>query len=41
MASTVLGELTSTIGITLPFAVYMGMSQVIALVIGPVGRLAP
>ncbi|MFG6104311.1 hypothetical protein U2F10_18760 [Leptothoe sp. EHU-05/26/07-4] len=40
MASTVLGGLTSTLGITLPFAVYMGMSQAIALVIGPVGWLA-
>ena len=39
MASTVLGGLTSTLGITLPFAAYMGMSQVIALVIGPVGWL--
>ena len=40
MASTVLGGLTSTLGITLPFAVYMGMSQAIALVIGPVAWLA-
>ncbi len=40
MASTVLGGLTSTLGITLPFAAYMGMSQVIALAIGPVGWLA-
>lgn len=40
MASTVLGGLTSTLGITLPFAAYMGMSQTIALVIGPVGWLA-
>ena len=40
MASTVLGGLTSALGITLPFAVYMGMSQMIALAIGPVGWLA-
>lgn len=40
MASTVLGGLTSTLGITLPFAVYMGMSQMIALALGPVGWLA-
>lgn len=40
MASTVLGGLTSTLGITLPFAAYMGMSQAIALAIGPVGWLA-
>jgi uncharacterized protein YaaW (UPF0174 family) len=40
MASTVLGGLTSVLGITLPFAVYMGMSQMIALAIGPVGWLA-
>lgn len=40
MASTVLGGITQAIGITLPFAVYMGMSQAIALVIGPVGWVA-
>ncbi|MEA5448289.1 hypothetical protein VB780_06905 [Leptolyngbya sp. CCNP1308] len=40
IASTILGGLTSTLGITLPFAAYMGMSQVIALTIGPVGWLA-
>lgn len=40
MASTLLGGLTSSLGITLPFAVYMGMSQTIALIIGPVGWLA-
>lgn len=40
MASTVLGGLTSALGITLPFAVYMGMSQMIALAIGPIGWLA-
>lgn len=40
MASTVLGGLTSAIGITLPFGIYMGMSQAIALVLGPVGWAA-
>lgn len=40
MASTVLGGLTNAIGITLPFAVYMGMSQTISFVIGPVGWAA-
>ncbi|MFH7243518.1 MAG: hypothetical protein ACHWZW_11770 [Spirulina sp.] len=40
MASTALGGLTSALGITLPFAVYMGMSQVLALALGPVGWLA-
>jgi len=40
MASTVLGGLTSALGLTLPFAVYMGMSQAIALVLGPVGWAA-
>ncbi|MBW4482645.1 MAG: hypothetical protein KME14_08890 [Tildeniella torsiva UHER 1998/13D] len=37
MASTVLGGLTNALGLTLPFAVYMGMSQAIALVLGAVG----
>jgi len=40
MASTVLGGITNAVGITLPFAVYMGMSQAIAFVIGPVGWVA-
>ncbi|WP_035994628.1 hypothetical protein [Leptolyngbya sp. KIOST-1] len=40
MASTVLGGLTSALGLTLPFAVYMGMSQMIALALGPVGWVA-
>lgn len=40
MASTLLGGLTSALGLTLPFAIYMGMSQMIALAIGPVGWLA-
>jgi uncharacterized protein YaaW (UPF0174 family) len=37
LASTVLGSLTKALGLTLPFAVYMGMSQAIALVLGPIG----
>ncbi len=32
MASTVLSSFTSALGITLPFAAYIGMSQAIALV---------
>jgi len=40
MASTVLGGITNAVGITLPFAVYMGMSQAIAFVLGPVGWAA-
>jgi uncharacterized protein YaaW (UPF0174 family) len=40
LASTVLGGLTSALGITLPFAIYMGMSQTIALILGPVGWAA-
>lgn len=40
LASTVLGGLTNALGITLPFTIYMGMSQSIALVIGPVGWAA-
>lgn len=40
MASTVLGGLTNALGLTLPFAVYVGMSQAIALVLGPVGWAA-
>lgn len=40
MASTVLGGLTSTLGITLPFAAYIGMSQTIALILGPIGWAA-
>jgi uncharacterized protein YaaW (UPF0174 family) len=39
-ASTVLGGLTNALGITLPFAIYMGMSQTIALILGPVGWAA-
>jgi uncharacterized protein YaaW (UPF0174 family) len=40
LASTVLGTLTGALGITLPFAVYIGMSQTIALILGPVGWAA-
>ncbi len=40
LASTVLGSLTNALGITLPFAVYMGMSQTIAFILGPVGWAA-
>ena len=40
LASTVLGSLTNALGITLPFAVYMGMSQTIAFILGPVGWVA-
>jgi uncharacterized protein YaaW (UPF0174 family) len=40
LASTVLGGLTNALGITLPFAIYMGMSQTIALILGPIGWAA-
>lgn len=40
IASTVLGSLTNALGITLPFAIYIGMSQTIALILGPVGWAA-
>jgi uncharacterized protein YaaW (UPF0174 family) len=40
LASTVLGGLTGALGITLPFAVYMGVSQTIAFILGPVGWAA-
>ena len=39
-SSTVLGAITSAIGVTLPFAVYTGMSSTLAVLIGPVGWLA-
>jgi len=38
-STTALGFLTNAIGITLPFAVYTGLSSTIAFVIGPVGWL--
>lgn len=40
LASTVLGGLTNALGITLPFAIYVGMSQTIALILGPIGWIA-
>ncbi|MGJ3254591.1 MAG: hypothetical protein ACFE0J_26180 [Elainellaceae cyanobacterium] len=40
LASTVLGSFTHALGITLPFALYLGMSQTIAVVLGPVGWAA-
>jgi uncharacterized protein YaaW (UPF0174 family) len=39
-SSTALGAITSAIGVTLPFAVYTGMSSTIALLIGPIGWVA-
>lgn len=40
MATTVVGGITSAIGLTLPFAVYTGMSSVLSIVTGPVGWIA-
>lgn len=40
MASTVLGGATSALGITLPFAAYIGVSQAIALLLSPIGWVA-
>lgn len=40
MASTVLGGLSHALGITLPFAIYLGMSQTIAFILGPIGWAA-
>ncbi|SRR5579883_1488742 len=40
LASTVLGGLTNALGIALPFAIYLGMSQAIAFILGPVGWAA-
>ncbi len=40
LASTVIGSLTSALGITLPFAVYMGVSQTLAFILGPLGWVA-
>lgn len=40
LASTLLGGLTGALGITLPFAVYMGVSQTLAFILGPVGWVA-
>jgi len=38
-ATTTLGFMTHAIGITLPFAVYTGLTSTIAFIIGPVGWL--
>lgn len=40
MASTVVGGITSAIGLTLPFAVYTGMSSVLSVITGPIGWIA-
>ena len=40
IASTVLGSLTGALGITLPFTIYMGVSQSLAFILGPVGWVA-
>lgn len=37
LATTTLGALTSLLGITLPFAVYTGLTSLLAVAIGPVG----
>ncbi|HVA50960.1 MAG TPA: hypothetical protein VNH11_31760 [Pirellulales bacterium] len=39
-STTALGFLTHAVGITLPFAVYTGMTSTIAFIIGPAGWLA-
>jgi len=39
MASTVVGALTATVGLKLPFLAYMVMSKAISLAIGPIGWL--
>jgi uncharacterized protein YaaW (UPF0174 family) len=39
-STTALGFLTHAVGVTLPFAVYSGMTSTIAFVIGPAGWLA-
>ena len=40
MASTVLSAVTGSIGLTLPFAVYTGMSVALSVVLGPIGWIA-
>ena len=40
LASLVLGSLTGALGITLPFTVYVGVSQSLAFILGPVGWVA-
>jgi uncharacterized protein YaaW (UPF0174 family) len=39
LATTVLGALTSTLGLTLPFVAYTAVTRAISVVIGPVGWL--
>jgi hypothetical protein len=39
LATTTIGAISSTLGITLPFALYSTMSSAISLIIGPVGFL--
>lgn len=39
LASSTVGAITSLLGITLPFALYTGMSSAISFIIGPVGFL--
>jgi hypothetical protein len=39
-ATTALGLISHAVGVTLPFAVYTGMTSTIAFLIGPVGFLA-
>lgn len=39
-ATTILGALTSVIGVTLPFAIYMGLTSTMAVLLGPVGWAA-
>jgi len=39
-ASTALGFVTHAVGVSLPFAVYTGMSSTIAVLIGPIGWLS-
>lgn len=40
LATTLLGTMTSVLGITLPFAIYTGLTSAIAVIIGPVGWAA-
>ena len=40
LASTTLGAMSGTLGLTLPFVVYTSMSRAIAAIIGPVGWIA-
>ena len=39
LATTTLGAITSGLGITLPFAAYIGLSKAISVIIGPAGWL--